>query len=387
MSTSKLYIPEKIKVGFQERGGTYTGKLAYVIYYDHKGTLRKEKSWQSWRDHKIATLDSANEPTEGFVLNKGVGGQRQSYGWNARNEYIRVYDPRDFEFEISVANLLFILKECDCSRGKGLEGKFVYAWDGTEIVLLPTSSQDYLNSQKHTQLQQTKISAKDLIPGATYLTKQQEPLIYLGYFERHKPYALDSRNYDNTVTNMSAACKKTHVFYNEKSDWHGNHFEFPSGMSKLGACQSETPVPNFAELVKSYYESIYGSKVVKLTLKDVQGTMYKDKYGYEESRYLAFEDGGGFIQYTASSKTNYYITTTDRITLEDNGVLNFTTHNAVSYPSSYQKPSYYNYGYYGRDRQSEIPWKDHKPMTLWATLESGSEFKIGYRSLILPKKK
>lgn len=50
---SQLFIPSKIKVGFQDRSGTYTGKLAYVIYYDNKNVLRKEKSWESWRDKKI----------------------------------------------------------------------------------------------------------------------------------------------------------------------------------------------------------------------------------------------------------------------------------------------------------------------------------------------
>ena len=35
-----IYIPEKIKVGYQNRNDTYTKKLAYVIYYDEKGKLR-----------------------------------------------------------------------------------------------------------------------------------------------------------------------------------------------------------------------------------------------------------------------------------------------------------------------------------------------------------
>lgn len=52
MKTEQLFIPEKIKIGFQNRQGTYTGKLAYVIYFDKKGVLRKETSWQSWRDEK-----------------------------------------------------------------------------------------------------------------------------------------------------------------------------------------------------------------------------------------------------------------------------------------------------------------------------------------------
>lgn len=46
-----LYIPKKLNVGFQKRDDTYTGLLGYVIYWDDKGKLRKEPSWNSWR-HK-----------------------------------------------------------------------------------------------------------------------------------------------------------------------------------------------------------------------------------------------------------------------------------------------------------------------------------------------
>lgn len=34
---SAIYIPKKINVGYRERQDTYTGKLAYVIYWDEKG--------------------------------------------------------------------------------------------------------------------------------------------------------------------------------------------------------------------------------------------------------------------------------------------------------------------------------------------------------------
>ena len=44
-----MFLPKKIKAGYIKREDTYTGKLAYVIYYDEKNTLRKEKSWNSWR--------------------------------------------------------------------------------------------------------------------------------------------------------------------------------------------------------------------------------------------------------------------------------------------------------------------------------------------------
>ena len=37
-----IFIPNKINVGYQNREGTYTGKLAYVIYYDERGNWEKK---------------------------------------------------------------------------------------------------------------------------------------------------------------------------------------------------------------------------------------------------------------------------------------------------------------------------------------------------------
>ena len=102
-----IFIPKKINVGFQKRNDTYTGKLAYVIYYDETGKLRKETSWNGWRDKKIPNEEFDNVPTEGFVLNKSAGGVEHSYGWDTRKSYCRVYDPRGFEFEIGIENGFF----------------------------------------------------------------------------------------------------------------------------------------------------------------------------------------------------------------------------------------------------------------------------------------
>lgn len=202
----KLFIPKKLKVGYQERNDTYTGRLAYVIYIDEKGVLRKEKSWRGWikdkpyedyvRDEKgqlvrgkngqwkremkpgLPIDDFDNVPMEGFVLNRDGGGGR---GWDARNAFIRIYDPRNFEFEISVENLLFIFRYCGLVPGKGLTGEFVYAWQGTELVLLPVSCQEYISSSEFTDLKDLSLKKEDLHEGWTYYTKNQERVVYLGH--------------------------------------------------------------------------------------------------------------------------------------------------------------------------------------------------------------
>ena len=185
--STTIYVPKKIKVGFNERDDTYTGKLAYVIYYDEKGKLRKETSWDSWRDKSIDPEEYDNEPTSGFVLNKKVGDYAGDWG-NHRQAYCRIYDPRGFEFEITINNLLFILEHCTCCPGKGLEGDFVYGWDGTDLVLLPTNSPDYIEIEKYSKrINNRKIfTGKDLIIGATYLTKDNEEWIYMGRFDKWK---------------------------------------------------------------------------------------------------------------------------------------------------------------------------------------------------------
>ena len=184
--STTIYVPKKIKVGFNERNDTYTGKLAYVIYYDEKGKLRKERSWESWRDTNIEPEEYNNEPTSGFVLNKKVGDYAGDWGEH-RQAYCRIYDPRGFEFEITINNLLFILEHCTCCPGKGLEGDFVYGWDGKDLVLLPTNSPDYIEIEEYSQTlnNRKKFKGKDLILGATYLTNKNKKWIYMGRFDSY----------------------------------------------------------------------------------------------------------------------------------------------------------------------------------------------------------
>lgn len=182
---SNIFIPKTINVGYQNRSGTYTGKLAYVIYYDEKGKLRKEASWNSWRDGKIPNEEFDNVPTTGFVLNKKVGDY--SSGWDHRQAYCRAYDPRNFEFEITIENLLYILENANSIKGKGLEGEFVYGWDGKDLVLMPVESPDYKQIVEYNKVVHNKesIKARNLTIGATYLSKNNDEQIYMGKFEHY----------------------------------------------------------------------------------------------------------------------------------------------------------------------------------------------------------
>ena len=183
---TNIFIPKKINVGFQKRSDTYTKKLAYIIYYDEKGNLRKEKSWDSWRDKKIDNEVFDNEPTSGFVLNKKAGGY--STGWNHRQTYVRVYDPRGFEFEINIQNLLYILENTNSIKGKGLEGDFIYGWEGKDLILIPIDSPDYkeLNELNNIRHNNEYVKTKDLKLGGIYLHKNGSKYVYLGKFDEYR---------------------------------------------------------------------------------------------------------------------------------------------------------------------------------------------------------
>ena len=263
---SNIFIPKKIKVGYNKREDTYTKKLAYVIYYDEKGKLRKETSWEGWRDKNIEPDEFDNEPMVGFVLNKNVGGY--AYHWDARKAYIRIFDPRGFEFEITLPNLLYILENTSCIKGKGLEGQFVYGWDGKELVLVPVDAPEYKKMKEMTETlyKGDAIKPSELKVGFTYLTAKGERYVYMGrspqykyrsitkswnhidWFERELAEHPEAKRYKNSYYHeyrYSVSNGNRYWFFNLDKKW----FDTWAGVSKkFYAVEGDTPHKDYALL-------------------------------------------------------------------------------------------------------------------------------------------
>jgi hypothetical protein len=277
-----LKIPSKIRVGYNNREDTYTKKLAYVIYYDNKGKLRKEASWQSWRNKKIEPEDFENVPTSGFVLNKKVGDYKSD--WNHRMAHIRVYDPRGFEFEISVENLLFILEENSSIKGKGLEGEFVYAWEDKELILLPCCSEDYKSSVKYTAGLNSKITKADMKEGCIYTLKaNMSKVMYIG---KHKWFDVSASVSENTLYRYADKGEK-HIFMQVNNSYRDTYFS-EVGFTNLSSRVSEEPSPDFANSFEKFKNSLEGGGLKEVVVSedtDIHAHLEKN-IRYQYSKFL-----------------------------------------------------------------------------------------------------
>lgn len=300
---TQLYIPKRIKVGYVKRDDTYSKKLAYIIYWDDKGKLRKETSWESWRDKKIEPEEFDNKPQSGLVLHKDI--KRYNWGnFSSKRTMIRVYDPRGIEFEITTENLIGVLMNTDCSK-RGLIGDFVYAWSGPELVLLPTNAEEYEKASQYTALQAGKVSAKGLVPGCVYRTKKQEDFIYVG---RYLWYTWESESkYSGPYERES---EKLHIFTpvekKKKEDYYFEKWITKSSLESFASKVTEDPVENFSDIIESFGKESHSAKIVKWEVipceisTETKKSDYKDDVSLKRSIYFSVRDN--IIYETAVSR-------------------------------------------------------------------------------------
>lgn len=254
---SNYYIPQKIKVGFQKRSDTYTGKLGFVIYYDEKNILKQETAWDKWRDHKIKPIEFDNIPQKGYVINKNIN--RLGHHFSSGRTVARIFDSRDFEFEISMDNLFGILMNSDLSKCE-IDQECILAWDGNKVVLLPTNCKEYLDSQAHTRKQSLEITTKELIKGATYsLKKEIHEYVYLGYFEwfdASYEYAEKNPGTIHSYFGYNRFMKskgKKHIFYSKISNYES--FSLVN-VKHLAECINHEPHENYSEFISKFEEEM-----------------------------------------------------------------------------------------------------------------------------------
>ena len=370
-----VFVAPKIKVGFQKRDDTFTGQLAYIIYYDDKGKLRKETSWDGWRDKKIAPQEFDNTPMDGFTLNRDVQRSREWFG-SGRN-MIRIHDPRGFEFEVTCENLIEILMHTDCLR-RGLIGEFVYAWVGSELVLLPTNSEEYQAAVNYTKGLSKKVGARELVPGVSYKTKREGDIIFMGKLKWHG-YTSGKGYRDCTGLRQE---KDALVFTNDG----GKTFVKKPSASFLSEANSATPVSNFAELMDAFNKKLYANRIVKYDFRPVEfkpETKLSRYYGPELCRknYFVLKGDGLVHELTVSVKFTQPSYNSKEYKVEgyevansyyDTVAMNQADGCLVEIPRDDN-----NYGYYGqRTAYTLEQMQQQKLFELYVTYESGVRRKV-----------
>lgn len=215
--SSKLTIPKKLKVGYKNTDSTTNGKLGYVVFYDLKtGLIKREVSLDSWRSREIETNDFENEATSGFIFSRNIS--RSGFYRGSKIEKVRVYDPRGFDIEINISNLMHIIEHCNIENCE-IKGDLIYGWDGMEMNLIPTNSEVYRNSVDASEKLTKRFATKDLEVGMVYDVKSGSSLdfkqfVYLGRFAVND-YISGNSGYRKNKLNITphyADFGKQHIF-------------------------------------------------------------------------------------------------------------------------------------------------------------------------------
>lgn len=307
-----IIIPKKINIGY--RNLSSSEKLAFITYFDNTNVLRKKTSWDNWRDKNIPNSILENNPIDGFIINKKVGGDSWSY-WT-RQTYIRVYDSRGFYFEITIENLSYIIQNTIIENGI-IKEKLIYGWDGTKLLLIPTNSLDYkeIYNFSNNLNENKKISAKNLIIGATYLSKFNEKLIYLGKYSWNTPESIyfysdkicsefKNKNpeswtiYDNHAYRNKE--EKRFIFVNEQNEFIGK-----KDLSKfLINIINDTKHKNYENLLNKYIIDVRNSPMNFKSIKEKNLTFEEFKtllYNNQSYHFYNINNKRFYIQYNKNT--------------------------------------------------------------------------------------
>ncbi len=221
-----IKICEKYFVGFNRRSTDDSEK--FLLAYVAKDSSLS--SFQSWRDKHIAIKEIDNTPKIGWKL---FGSTRRSRDWfGSGRSMIYVVHP-DFilanglVFEISVDNLLNIVKYCNIENGT-FTTEMIFAHEGKNLILIPTNSELYKEAVDDTNraaATKTKsvVKPSDLIIGDIIEFADKRTALYVGKYDGIQFEHVDHRDnntwrQENFTQVTSKLSKEKRHFYIESYD-------------------------------------------------------------------------------------------------------------------------------------------------------------------------
>ena len=180
---TNIKIFPKVYVGFQGRRAEDEIPLGFLTPYtdDAAGQKRRDTvdNWARGYGHAktFNSIELDNEPMIGFEVGRSI---RRSGGWNGSGaSYVRVKDPRGFELEITIENLVMIMNDNLIDNGE-IMAECVWGREGNRNILLPTNSEPYKASKQMAKSLSEVISLKEVKPGDTIKLLDGTEGVYLG---------------------------------------------------------------------------------------------------------------------------------------------------------------------------------------------------------------
>lgn len=203
---TNIKIFPKVYVGFQGRRGQDEVPLGFLTPHtdDAAGQKRRDTvdNWARGYGHSktFNSVELDNEPMIGFEVGRSI---RRSGGWNGSGaSYVRVKDPRGFELEITIENLVMIMTGNLIDNGE-IMTECVWGRDGNRNILLPTNSEPYRASKQMAKSLSEVISLKEVKPGDTIKLLDGTEGVYLGGM-----HALYKESYYRRETGLKVSNKR-----------------------------------------------------------------------------------------------------------------------------------------------------------------------------------
>lgn len=183
MDNFQIKIHDKLYVGFQ-RNASATGAMPvgwFTPYDDNKAGQKRRDAIDNWSTYH----NNGQKPLNPILLdNKAMIGfrisQRQrNAGWHSSTEYIRIEDPRGFEVDITLVNMIMLTDNNLIENGEILR-ECIWGRDGNFNVLLPINSTPYEQAFSNTERQKTHVNIRKLSRGDHVVLKNGISGRYMG---------------------------------------------------------------------------------------------------------------------------------------------------------------------------------------------------------------
>lgn len=248
-----FYIPDKLKVGYKSYDDTKL--ISYFIYWDERGKLRKESSWESWRNKAFEPTELENKPLDGFRVYRVRNGYRYSL-WEQRDAKMIIEHPTlKCLFEITPANFLELITANGVDKNGTILSPCVMAWDGPSLVLMSTMSPEYAETMEHSQnIKSLKVLKPEV--GHTYRNKQGFVDTYLG-----RKVIYEAKTYENAEEAKKHNVLDTKVFYPSRG-WRSNENYYEIKKHNVYVLRSETGYHQYVKTCPNFVSEVEDAEIL-----------------------------------------------------------------------------------------------------------------------------